>query len=101
MHAACVLFQKANAGRRVMGDEGTSHCVSGVTKYSRGEISRVRRAWADTRPLHGWQNHCHIWKEMDAGVNKPTFSIYCAMRIHLRSPGVTHKRFECVCSRSV
>lgn len=53
MHMARVLFQKANAGRRVMGDEGTSHCVSGVIKSWRGEITRVRTTWADTGPLHG------------------------------------------------
>lgn len=39
MHMARVLFQKANAGRRVTGDEGTSHRVSGVIKSWRGEIS--------------------------------------------------------------
>lgn len=39
MHMARVLFQKANAGRRVKGDEGTSHRVSGVIKSWRGEIS--------------------------------------------------------------
>lgn len=96
MHMARVLFQKANAGRRVTGDEGTSHCVSGVIKSWRGEITRVRTTW-DT----SWQNHCNILNERDAAVNKHTFSIYFMMTIHLWSPGVTNKRSGCVCSRSV
>lgn len=104
MHMAPALFQRANAGRHVTGDEGTSHHVSGVIKTCRGEISRGRTTWADIGPLHGWQNDYNIWRQRERGllgVNKHKFSIYCMMRIHLWSPGVTNKRFGCVCSRSV
>lgn len=99
MHMARALFQ--NAGRHVTGDEGTSHCVSGVVKSWRGEISGERTTWADIGPLRGRRNGSDIWRAGSAGVNKHKFSIYCMMRIHLRSPGVTNKRFGCVCSRSV
>lgn len=36
MYMTRVLFQKANSGRRVTGDEGASHCVSGVIKSWNG-----------------------------------------------------------------
>lgn len=39
MHMAHALLQKANAVRHVTGDEGTSHCVPGVIKSWKGEIS--------------------------------------------------------------
>lgn len=56
MHRTHILFQTANIGRGVMGDEGTSHQVSGVIKSWRGEICSVRTTCAVSGPLHGWQN---------------------------------------------
>lgn len=51
--------------------------------------------WAVWGPLFvAGKNNWNISAVRDAGVNKHKFSIFCMMRIHLWSPGVTNKRLD-------
>ena len=94
MHRARAPFQKADVWQCMTGDEWTSHHVSGVIKSCEAGISWVRTKWTVWGPRHVWQNEWNTWRGRGVGVNKHTFSIFCMMRIHLLSPGVTNKRLD-------